>query len=48
MLLIIKKHTVRTIVIKIIIAAYIPLELKRGHVTVRMSTHVLILASHQL
>ena len=46
MLIIIKTH--RTIVMKIIITAWIQLELKRGHVTARRSTHMLILASHQL
>ena len=43
-----KKHAVRTIVIKIMIIASIPLELKRGHVTTRRGTHMLILASHEL
>ena len=43
-----KKHTVRTIVIKIMITAFTPLELTRGHVTARRITHMLILASHQL
>ena len=32
-----KKNTVETIVIKILISACIPLELKRGHVTARWS-----------
>ena len=35
-------------VIKILIAACVPLELKGGHVTVRRVQHRLILASHQL
>ena len=43
-----EKHTVRTIVIKTTITASMPLEVKRGHVTARRSTYMLILASHQL
>ena len=43
-----KKYTIMTIVIEIMITAYIPLKLKRGHVTTRRSTHMLILAGHQL
>ena len=42
-----KKHAVR-IIIKIMITASIPLELKSGHVTAQRSTHMLILAIYQL
>ena len=38
------KHTVKAIVIKIIIAACTPLDLNIGHVTVRKSIHMLTLA----
>ena len=48
MLIIIKKYTVRTTVMKILVTACIPLELKRGNVTAYKSIHMLILVSHQL
>ena len=42
MLIIIEKHTVRTIVMEILIIACILLELKSGYVTASRSMHMLI------